>query len=240
MPTRVRSTVRWRRNSSRRGRLQVSLSGVTSVVSGVFHLGASFASDGNVIMSDQTLTHNNPGRSLALIDLGLIKLKNGAVAEDVRARLRSALPDDVVVLTKEELLRREEDYWADNTPIGFVFRLGLIMGLVVGSVVVYQILYNDVSEHLSEYATLKAIGYTNRYLFGVVIQESLILSVLGFFPGVAMSQVVFVIGHRATLLPLHMDTTRVAAVYGLTAGMCAFSGALAMRKVRSADPADVF
>jgi putative ABC transport system permease protein len=224
----------------RKGPFPVSLSGVTSSVAGVFHLGTSFAADGNVMMSDQTFGHTHPDRSLALVDMGLLKLKPGADPGAVRRRLEAALPKDVLVLTRKELLKREEQYWADNTPIGFVFRLGLIMGLIVGSVVVYQILYNDVSEHLAEYATLKAIGYTNRYLSGVVIQEAMILSILGFIPGVAMSEVVFIIGHNATLLPLQMDPLRVGAVYLLTAFMCAFSGGLAMRKVKSADPADIF
>jgi putative ABC transport system permease protein len=223
-----------------KGRLAIDLSGVTTLVGGIFHLGTSFAADGNVIMSDLTFGHSHPDRNLALVDLGLIKLKSGADLETARRRLETALPKDVLVVTRAELQKREERYWADNTPIGFVFRLGLIMGLIVGSVVVYQILYNDVSEHLAEYATLKAIGFTNRFLFGVVIQEALILSVLGFLPGLALSQVVYVIAHRATLLPLQMDPVRVTAVYLLTAGMCAFSGALAMRKVKSADPADIF
>jgi hypothetical protein len=84
--------------------------------------------------------------------------KSGADAETVRRRLQTSLPADVLLLTRAELLHREECYWAENTPIGFVFRLGLI----VGSLLVYQILHDDVSDHLAEYAALKAIGYTNR------------------------------------------------------------------------------
>jgi putative ABC transport system permease protein len=221
-------------------RLDVGLSGVTMSVAGTFHLGASFAVDGNVLMSDLTFRQTHPDRSLSLIDVGLIGLKPGVDAETAQRRIQAILPNDVLVLTRAALLQREQAYWAGNTPIGFVFRLGLIMGLIVGSVVVYQILYSDVSEHLAEYATLKAIGYTNRFLFGVVIQEALILSILGFLPGVALSQVVFLIAYQATLLPLRLDPVRLGAVYVLTAGMCAFSGALAMRKVKSADPADIF
>jgi putative ABC transport system permease protein len=174
------------------------------------------------------------------MDIGMIKLKAGSDPQAVRKELQAILPNDVLVLTREELLEREETFWANSTPIGFVFRLGLLMGLIVGSVVVYQILYNDVSEHLAEYATLKAMGYTDRFLFGLVIQESLILSLLGFLPGLVLSQVVYTIAYRATLLPLRMDPVRVTVVYLLTAGMCVFSGALAMRRLRLADPAEIF
>lgn len=93
-----------------------------------------------------------------------------------RARLAAMLPNDVVVLTLEAFVKQEMDYWADRVAIGFIFNLGSLMGLPVGVVIVYSILYTDVTDHLNEYATLKAIGYLDRQLFSVVIQESLILS----------------------------------------------------------------
>jgi putative ABC transport system permease protein len=181
-----------------------------------------------------------PGYDLRLLTIGLIKLKPDADAAAVQKRLRQILPNDVAVLTRDELMDREATYWATHTPIGFVFRMGLIMGLIVGSVVVYQILYNDVTQHLAEYATLKALGYPDRFLFQIVLQESLILSMLGFIPGLVFSQAVYSIAHWATLLPLQIDPTRVAVVYVLTVGMCIFSGLLATRRLRSADPAEIF
>ncbi|WP_187143103.1 ABC transporter permease DevC [Terriglobus albidus] len=222
------------------GPLSVEFSGVTARVGGTFQLGTSFANDGNLITSDANLKTWKADRDPSLMDIGMIKLKAGSDPQIVRKELQAILPNDVLVLTREELLEREETFWASSTPIGFVFRLGLLMGLIVGSVVVYQILYNDVSEHLAEYATLKAMGYTDRFLFGLVIQESLILSILGFLPGLVLSQVVYTIAYRATLLPLRMDPIRVTVVYLLTAGMCVFSGALAMRRLRLADPAEIF
>jgi putative ABC transport system permease protein len=105
---------------------------------------------------------------------------------------------------------------------------------------VYQILYSDVSEHLSEYATVKAIGYHDRYLFRVVLQEALILSILGFPPGVLVSWFVVQFARSATLLPIHVTWTQVGADYLFTAFMCAIAGALAVRKLQQADPVDVF
>jgi putative ABC transport system permease protein len=114
------------------------------------------------------------------------------------------------------------------------------MGIIVGSIIVYQILYTDVSDHLDEYATLKAIGYRDGYLFRIVLGQAALLSVFGFFPGMALSQVVYVIAGNATLLPLRMNTVRCLVVYLLTLIMCMFSGAMAMRKLKSADPAEIF
>jgi putative ABC transport system permease protein len=221
-------------------RTAVGLSGFRVEVAGIFHLGTSFAVDGNIITSDLTFQHVHPDRDLALANLGLVKLKPGVAADAARVRLKTALPGDVLVLTREQLRSREIRYWAGNTPIGFVFGLGVLMGLIVGSVVVYQILYSDVADHLDQYAILKALGYTEGVLFRLVVQEALILSVLGFIPGAIISNYVYGIAHRATLLPLDMEPVQLGAVYLLTAAMCALSGAFAMRKVRAAEPAEIF
>jgi putative ABC transport system permease protein len=114
------------------------------------------------------------------------------------------------------------------------------MSVVVGAVIVYQILYSGVSEHLAEYATLKAIGYSDLRLFGVVLQEALILSILGFIPGLLLALGVYQAVQAATLLPLRMTLLTAVATYLATAIMCALAGALATHKLRSADPAEVF
>jgi putative ABC transport system permease protein len=209
-------------------------------VVGLFRVGASFANDGNIITSDMNFLQIVPFRTFGIVDVGLIKLKPGFDAEAVRAKIAATLPPDVLVLTKQGFLDREKDYWGASLPIGFIFRISMLMGLIVGAVIVYQILYSDVSEHLSEYATLKAIGYSTGYLFSVVLQEALILSVLGFFPGILLAEGVYTIARRATVLPIQMTLLRVVVVYILTAAMCTISGAFAVRKIRSADPAEIF
>jgi putative ABC transport system permease protein len=209
-------------------------------IAGLFDLGTSFGVDGTLLVSDENFLRILPYRKRGIINVGLIRLKAGSDPVQVRSQIAAALPKDVLVLTHQELVHRESTYWTRNTPIGFVFKLGLMMGLFVGSIIVYQILYTDVSDHLGEYATLKAMGYRDRYLFGVVIQESVILSVFGFLPGIGISQLLYSFAARATLLPVHMTAARSVAVYGLTVCMCIFSGVLAMRRLKQADPADIF
>jgi len=225
----------------RAGRAVVSEIGDRRVeVAGMFTLGTSFGIDGTILTSDQNFFRILPYRKREVINVGLIKIKPGFDAEGVRERIAAALPGDVRVLTHQGLVDLEKTYWSTNTPIGFVFKLGLLMGLFVGSIIVYQILYTDVSDHLSEYATLKAMGYRDSYLFSVVIQESVILSLFGFVPGVVISGLMYSLAEKATLLPLRMPVERVATVYCLTVVMCVISGALAMRRLRRADPAEIF
>ncbi len=172
--------------------------------------------------------------------MGLIRTKPGSDVEVLRAKLASILPEDVTVLTKQGFLDREKNFWSRSLPIGFLFRASLIMSLIVGAVVVYQILYSGVSEHLAEFATLKAMGYTHARLFRVVLEEAFILSVLGFVPGLLLAAGVYRAVEQATFLPLHMTVLRVIAAYALTTIMCMVAGLLAMRRLYSADPAEVF
>ena len=155
-------------------------------------------------------------------------------------QLTATLPDDVIVLSKDGFIQFEKAYWQNSTSIGFVFTLGTIMGFIVGTVIVYQILYTDVSDHLAEYATLKAMGYKSTFLFSVVIQEAIILSFLGYIPGFALCLGLYNLTRNATSLPIAMTPDRGVTVFILTLVMCVFSGAIAMRKVQSADPADIF
>jgi putative ABC transport system permease protein len=121
-----------------------------------------------------------------------------------------------------------------------MFALGTGMGFVVGIIIVYQILFTDVNEHLAEYATLKAMGFTDNYLLRVVFQEALILAIFGYIPGLGISFGLYELTKAATFLPIFMSVSRSAFVLGLTILMCTISGAIAVRKLRAADPADIF
>ncbi len=209
-------------------------------VGGLFTLGASFGADGNLITSDVNFLRIFNNRQRGLIDIGIIKLKPGTDPIQVAQELRSYLPTDINVLTKEEFIEFERNYWASSTAIGFIFTLGTIMGFIVGTVIVYQILYTEVNDHLSEYATLKAIGYTQNYLLTVILQEAFLLAVVGYLPGFACALVLYNVARDATLLPIFMSYNRAIMVIMLTILMCFISGMIAIRKLSSADPADIF
>ena len=210
------------------------------VVAGMYQVGTSFGLDGGIITSDLNFLRILPTRNKSAIDFGLIKLKPGEDAAEVQARIREAIPMDVRVLTRQEFMDVEVQYWNKTTPIGYIFAFGAVMGLIVGLIIVYQILFADVQDHLKEYATLKAMGYTHGYLRNVVLQEAVILAVMGFIPGLGVAHLVFTRGADATRLPLEMSVESATAVFALTVAMCAGSGLLALRKLRAVDPAEVF
>lgn len=131
---------------------------------------------------------------------------------------------DVRVLSRAAFIDTERKYWETGTGIGFIFGLGTVIGFIVGIVIVYQILYTDVADHLAEYATLKAMGYKNRYLLSVVFQEALMLSVMGYIPGYLLSNGMYGITKGATALPISMTLSRAITVLILTIIMCMVSG----------------
>ncbi|MEA5578105.1 ABC transporter permease DevC [Anabaena sp. UHCC 0451] len=211
-------------------------------VVGLFRLGTSFGVNGNIITSDVNFLRlfGTQRRQQGLIDFGLIKLEDNVDVNWVIGNLKANLPNDVKVLSKQEFMAQEKSFWNTSTPVGFTFTLGAIIGFVVGAVIVYQILYSDVSDHLPEYATLKAIGFKNNYLLVVVFQEALILAAIGFIPGFAISQGLYLMTRQATLLPIIMTVDRAIFIFILTTLMCSISALIAMQKLQSADPADVF
>ncbi|NJL40186.1 MAG: FtsX-like permease family protein [Leptolyngbyaceae cyanobacterium RM2_2_4] len=217
----------------------IQFNDVQTKVIGTFTLGTSFAANGNIITSHSTFLRLFPDRQANQIDIGIIQLKPGSDVEQVQAAMRSHL-SDVLVLTQAEFVEHEKRYWQTTSPIGFLFGFGAAIGFVVGTVIVYQILYSDVSDHLPEYATLKAMGYGDGYLISILLQEALIMAALGFIPGFIVSLGLYSIATSATLIPITMSMNRAVLVLGLTIVMCVASGGIAMRKLQEADPADIF
>lgn len=209
-------------------------------VIGLFKLGASFGADGNALCSSSTFLLLFPRQSSHQIQVGVVRLRDRSLAEECRNRLQRLVGERELVLTQAEFAEREREYWRSSTSIGFIFGLGVVIGFIVGVVIVYQVLSSDVNDHLAEYATLKAMGYSDWYLLGVFAQESLFLAVLGFGPGLAIALFLYKNAAEATTLPLAMNLTRATGVFLATLGMCFLSGFVASFKLRSADPADIF
>ncbi|MBK9663279.1 MAG: FtsX-like permease family protein [Nitrosomonas sp.] len=209
-------------------------------VVGLFRLGVSFAADGNVVTSDLNFMRIFSRRNHEDIDLGVIKLHPGASATQVQAALRSQLNEFVNIFTYEELLSYEKDYWANTAPIGFIFGFGTVMGWVVGLVIVYQILFTDIANHRNEFATLKAMGYEHGYFVRVVFASAFFLAVLGFIPGYLLSLGLYHMAESKMYMPMPLPFGKVTTVFMFMLSMCFMAGLLAIRKLKDANPADMF
>jgi putative ABC transport system permease protein len=135
---------------------------------------------------------------------------------------------------------REEYRWVVQTPLGKIFNLGVWVALFVGVAIVYQVLSTDIANMMGEYATLKAMGYPNRYLATVVLQQSVLLALVGFVPSIIISWGLYWFVGARSGLPMVMTWQIAATVLVLAIVMCTLSGMAALRKLFQADPADLF
>jgi putative ABC transport system permease protein len=206
---------------------------------GQFTLGQGLGADGLLIVSDQTFAHVF-GQSLNQVSLGLIRLRKGADAAAVAEQLQRMLPLNIQVLTHRELVAREQYYWVSTTSVGIMFQIGVLVAMIAGMVFIYQVISSDVRNHYAEYATLKAIGYRRRSLSRIIMNQALILAVLGYAAGLIVSLVLYDVVRRAALIPISMNLPRLLLVLLLAIGFCSFSGLLCLRKVHQADPANLF
>jgi putative ABC transport system permease protein len=205
-----------------------------------FSLGATFAADANMVVSDSTYFLIFSDKNPSQIEVGLIQLKPGVDPLAVQRAIQPLMPKDVKVVTRDQLAAMEVSYWKRNSAVGFIFTLGVVVGFVVGSIIVYQILFTDVMNSLPQYATLKAMGYTDGYVISIVIQQSAILAVVGFIPGFLASAALYALLANITKLAVIMTASRALQVLLLTFVMCVGSGSLATRKLVQLDPADVY
>jgi putative ABC transport system permease protein len=207
-------------------------------LAGNFEIGTGFGYNGLLLTSETTI-----GRVGAIIPrhvtFGLIKLQSGVDRGEVKNRLNEIIPD-ARAYTRGEINAKEAEYWIQETAVGRFFTLGVAVALVVGVIFVYQMMAADIHNHLLEYATIKAIGYRNSYLFRVILWQAGLLAVVGFFPGLLATLGIYELTHHAARIPIGMTANRAILVLLLTVVMCLCSGLLAIRKLRSADPADLF
>jgi putative ABC transport system permease protein len=213
------------------------------MIVGQFELGTGFGSDGLVIVSEVTYARAFGSQAGQTVSLGLVKLVDGATADDAKRladQLNERLPADVKAIARDDLFEQERQHWVQDTSLGKIFEMGVVLAFVVGIVFVYQVMASDIGNRLGEFATLKAIGYGDGYVNKVVLQQALLLAVAGFVPGILAAWGLYALTQHFAHLPIAMTWQVAAEVFGLVTVMCAASGFLALRKVRAADPADLF
>jgi putative ABC transport system permease protein len=223
----------------------VELAGKKLTLVGTFDLGTDFAHDGNLVMSAENFADYYPhrvrfGDPLSVIDIGVVHLLPDADLDDVRDFLERTLDKDVYVMTREQFRTEEIRFWDESTPIGTIFLAGKLIGFIVGMVICYQVIYSDIADHMAEFATLKAMGYTPRYFILLILTEAVLLAIVGFLPGSVISAGLYTWLSGKTGLLMVMSLSGLLFVFVATVAMCVASGMFAVRKLLSADPANLF
>jgi putative ABC transport system permease protein len=168
----------------------------------------------------------------------LVKLIEGADPEAMKASLGERL-SEVDVVTSAEFSRMTQVYWMFTTGAGLALLIAALMGLIVGVVVVGQTLYATTVDHLAEFGTLRAIGASNRYIYGVITRQAVISALAGYVLGLVVSLVIVRAARDAgpaILLPPEL----AVSMLGLTIMMCVGAALISIKKVTRLDPSMVF
>ena len=168
----------------------------------------------------------------------LVRLNPAADREKVLQAVR-AQAGDAEVLTPDEFRSRSRSFWLFGTGAGAALFAGALLGVIVGTVIVAQTLYSSTKDHLSEFATLRAMGSSNRYIYNVIIYQALLNAVIGFAIAAGLGAVVVQITAKSAL-PIVITPWLMAALAVLTVVMCVASAIGAIVRVVRIDPATVF
>jgi putative ABC transport system permease protein len=168
----------------------------------------------------------------------LVRLKSDADREKALSAIR-AEAREAEVLTSDDFRSRSRSFWLFGTGAGAALFAGALLGVIVGTVIVAQTLYSSTKDHLSEFATLRAMGSSNAYIYGVIINQALINAVIGFAIAAGIGWIVVQMTAKSAL-PIVITPWLMAALFALTVVMCVASGIGAIIRVVRIDPATVF
>jgi putative ABC transport system permease protein len=223
------------------------LGGKNVIIRGHFFLGTGLATNGAVLISDTGFDQRAPFSVRDSASLGLIHLRDGvdvdSAAESIREYLREIDPEVenvISILPRQAVIDKETHRWLAETPIGIIFQMGVGLAFVVGSVIVYMVLSQDVSNRLSEYATLKAMGYSPWFVALVVLRQAWLLSVGGLILAILGSFGLYYLTSISADIPIRMTNERLIGVSALAIIMCTLSGLAAIRTLWKAEPASLF
>jgi putative ABC transport system permease protein len=229
------------------GSLQVKLIGLTRGIRSMVSSPFLFTSleNGSAFVSGETrkaLPSRNPPQKLASdsnVTAILIRAKPGQSLSLLKQALISALPD-VQVYTKTELSQKTRTYWLENTGVTFILGMGAVVAVIVGMAIVSQILYTSVVRHLGEFATLKAMGASNRFLYRIILEQALWMGLLGYIPGLALCVALSSWTFQTQAVLILITPASAVGIFGITLVMCAGAAVIAIQKVVALDPALVF
>jgi putative ABC transport system permease protein len=169
----------------------------------------------------------------------LIRAQLGQDLEALKRQLEKTLPD-TQAYTRDEMAQLTRSYWLRRTGVGFILGLGATVGFIVGVVIVGQILYSSVSDHLKEFATLKAMGVSDRVLYSIIIEQSLWMAILGYIPSMALCLGLGAWTFATQGVTILITPLMATGILGVTIFMCVGSALFAIQKVTHVDPAVVF
>jgi putative ABC transport system permease protein len=121
-----------------------------------------------------------------------------------------------------------------------MFKSAVFIAFAVGLVILFQVLSTELGNRINEFATMKAMGFSIQFIYGIGIMQNLIITLLSFLPAWLICTGIFNLIYALSKLPMEMTWALFGTVFSLTMLMSITAGLLALRKVKKADPAELF
>lgn len=164
----------------------------------------------------------------------LVTVADNVDIPQLAEQIRRQLPD-LDVYTADQFRGISKDYWMKRTGIGISFGASTLMGLLVGLVMVGQSLYALALDHLSDYATLRAMGAEHASISQVVFVQALTVAMIGSVLGTGL-----VLAIRQTwnvsLAPIEIPLVLMMGGIVLVFCICLLGATLPLRRIRNVDP----
>lgn len=172
-----------------------------------------------------------------LVTYFLIKAKAGADIERIRQDVQSRV-SGVEALTPDQFRARSLNFWLYRTGAGAALVAGALLSIIVGTVIIAQTLYSSTKEHLYEFAMVRAIGASNRYIYRVIAIQALVNALISLSVATVISLGVEHLT-ATSVAPVVITPALVAVAFGLTLLMCIASGVASIVRIMRVDPASV-
>jgi putative ABC transport system permease protein len=167
----------------------------------------------------------------------LVRLRPEANIEQTRLNILSNI-SGIQALTSDQFRERSRSFWLYRTGAGAALVAGALLGIIVGTVIVAQTLYSSTKDHLYEFATLRAMGASDSYIYQVIISQALLNAMIGFAIAALIG---FAVVHFTAkgALQVVISSNLIMELFGLTVVMCIVSAISAIFRVVRVDPAVV-
>jgi putative ABC transport system permease protein len=167
----------------------------------------------------------------------LVKLLPGAEAQAVCNEINRRIPE-VDAFPSALYARNSIDFWLTRTGLGISFGAATFLGVLVGLIVVAQTLYASVLDRLSEFGAMKAMGASERQIYGMLLVQAITMALAGSLLGldlVFVLQRTFSTPQAPIVIPLWVSLGSC----GLVVLICLVSSVLPYLRIRRLDPAIV-
>jgi putative ABC transport system permease protein len=189
------------------------------------------------VFSDLSTARSYIGLSPSVVSYFLVHVKPGADIETVRRNIISSLSSvaRVQVLSPDQFREQTRSFWLFETGAGIALVAGAVLAIIVGTAIVGLTLYSSTKDHLHEFATLRAMGAANRYIYKVIIYQALLNAFIGFAIA-ALIGIALVHFTANTALQIVITDGLMLEIFVLTIAMCVASAIAAILRVIRIDP----